>query len=313
MKSEEGKKLLRGDYTQYTVSGKGYFVRNGQYFTRPKRGDIVYFFSKKKGRVAHVGIVVQVIQYSPDQYSIITIEGNTSDDGQFNRNGGVVAKKTYVVRLSEVGKGNLIDGFGRPNFGNDTATVDEFIQVAYEEVGYVEKNSNSKLNDKLANIGTANYTKYGEWYGYNPAYWCQQWVSWVANEACVRHKNSYKEEWIKTQHGWKFKMGNNYVKNLWKEIDGRWYAFDGEGYAICGWFISSGTWYYLNPADYAMLSGQWIKDKGKDYYLDTNGAMLTNAYVKGSSGIYHFLNEKGEWDKSKDTDNPDRKNWEIIE
>ena len=61
-----------------------------------------------------------------------------------------------------------------------------------------------------------------------------------------------------------------------------------------------------------MLSGQWVNDKGIDYYLDETGALVTNAYVKGNN-TYHFVNEKGEWDKTKDTDAPDRKNWEIIE
>lgn len=312
MKSEEGKRLLRGDYTQFTPSGKALFVKAGQYFKKPKKGDIVYFYSKTKGRVAHVGLVIEVAQFSVDQFSITTIEGNTSMDRQFNRNGGAVVKKTYLVRLFEIGNGNRIDGFGRPEYGPDTASSDEMISVAKEELGYIEKNSMTSLDDKLANIGEANYTKYGKWYGYTPAYWCQQFISWIANKACELHKANYKVDWEKLKDGWKFKIGNNYAKNQWKYIDGRWYAFDGAGYAISGWFLSNDCWYYMNPADYAMLAGQWIKDKGKDYYLDKTGALVTNAYIKGNN-TYNFVNDKGEWDKSKDTDNPDRKNWEIIE
>ena len=312
MKTEEGKRLLRGDYTQFTLSGKALFVKAGQYFKKPKKGDIVYFYSNTKGRVAHVGLVIEVAQFSVDQFSITTIEGNTSMDRQFNRNGGAVAKKTYLVRSFEIGNGNRIDGFGRPAYGPDTATSDEIIAVAKEELGYIEKNSMASLDDKLANIGEANYTKYGKWYGYTPAYWCQQFISWIANKACEIHKANYKVDWEKLKDGGKFKIGNNYAKNQWKYIDGRWYAFDGAGYAISGWFLSNDCWYYLNPLDYAMLAGQWVNDKGKDYYLDKTGALVTNAYIKGNN-TYNFVNDKGEWDKSKDTDNPDRKNWEIIE
>ena len=55
-----GQQLLRGNYSQYTVTGKGYFVRAGAYSKVPHAGDIIYFYSKEKGRVAHVGIVEDV-------------------------------------------------------------------------------------------------------------------------------------------------------------------------------------------------------------------------------------------------------------
>ena len=39
-------------------------------------------------------------------------------------------------------------------------TVDKVIKVALDEVGYLEKKSNSNLYDKTANAGSGNYTKY---------------------------------------------------------------------------------------------------------------------------------------------------------
>ena len=39
-------------------------------------------------------------------------------------------------------------------------TVDKVLKVAEAEVGYLEKKSNAFLNDKTANAGSANYTKY---------------------------------------------------------------------------------------------------------------------------------------------------------
>ena len=305
-----GKELLRGGYTQFTPSGKALFVKANQYFSRPEVGDIVYFFSKTKGRVAHVGIV-KAVEYQPGGIvTFKTIEGNTSVGTQFNRNGGVVAEKTYTITTTEIGNGNLVDGFGRPAYGPDTATVKVMLRVAQEEIGYEEKESMAFLQDKHKNAGYKNFTKYGLWYGSTPAYWCQQFVSWVAAKACAEHLE--QSRWVKDNNGWRFiDADDQYVKDAWQFVDGRWYAFNGAGYAISGWFISNGAWYYLNPEDYAMLSGQWIAIDGKSYYLDESGVMVTNSYVKNGD-MYHFINARGEWDKTKDTTTPDLEIWELV-
>lgn len=62
-------------------------------------------------------------------------------------------------------------------------TSDKVIRVAKNEIGYLEKRSNESLNSKTANAGSANYTKYGKWYGLTPAYWCAEFVSWCFNAA----------------------------------------------------------------------------------------------------------------------------------
>lgn len=61
--------------------------------------------------------------------------------------------------------------------------VQKVIDVALNEVGYLEKRSNSQLDSKTANAGSSNYTKYGKWYGLNPAYWCAMFICWIYNEA----------------------------------------------------------------------------------------------------------------------------------
>lgn len=62
-------------------------------------------------------------------------------------------------------------------------TSDVVIRVAKAENGYLEKRSNKSLNSKKGNAGRSNYTKYGKWYGLNPAYWCAEFVSWCFNKA----------------------------------------------------------------------------------------------------------------------------------
>jgi hypothetical protein len=61
--------------------------------------------------------------------------------------------------------------------------VDKVIKVASNEVGYLEKKSNAQLNNKTANAGSANYTKYGEWFGLNPDLWCAMFLCWIFNIA----------------------------------------------------------------------------------------------------------------------------------
>jgi len=62
-------------------------------------------------------------------------------------------------------------------------TPDKLINVALGEVGYLEKASNAQLEGKTSNVGKANYTKYGAWYGINPGAWCAMFVSWCAMKA----------------------------------------------------------------------------------------------------------------------------------
>ena len=58
--------------------------------------------------------------------------------------------------------------------------IDALIACAEKEVGYLEKKSNSQLDNKTANAGYNNYTKY--WRDVYPQYqaepWCAAFVSW---------------------------------------------------------------------------------------------------------------------------------------
>lgn len=68
------------------------------------------------------------------------------------------------------------------------ATPEKVLAIAEAEVGYLEKKSNSQLDDKKANAGSGNFTKYardvdaipgllnGKKQGYS---WCAVWVLWL--------------------------------------------------------------------------------------------------------------------------------------
>lgn len=66
--------------------------------------------------------------------------------------------------------------------------VENLIKIAKDEIGYLEKESNSQLDSKTANAGNKNYTKYardldaipGFYNGKKQGYdWCDIWVDWI--------------------------------------------------------------------------------------------------------------------------------------
>lgn len=292
---ERGKKLLCGDYSQYTPTGKSYFVRAGRWYMMPETGDIVYFYYEKLGRVGHVGVVTDVTKKNGIVY-IETIEGNTSGTAG-ERNGGCVDAHAYEV--CKVGGKNHINGFGRPVFGPETCTKEEWIATLKKELGYVEKESEVGLDSKTANPGSANFTKYGKWYGQNGVYWCQQFVSWCAYEACRQHMETSKTGWEQQEDGsWKYKKYGAYICDQWERIATKaglqWFVFDGSGEMITGWFKGVAGWYYLNPADGAMLESQWFRANGKWYYATASGLLAKNVYVKDAKG-WCWCDKDGAW------------------
>lgn len=68
--------------------------------------------------------------------------------------------------------------------------MNKVLEIALAEVGYLEKKSNSQLDSKTANAGSANYTKYGrdmhKLYPSVmdfPAAWCDAFVDWCFMKA----------------------------------------------------------------------------------------------------------------------------------
>lgn len=105
------KALLCGDAHCYTPNGAKFFKNKNRYIKRgsgtPRAGDVVFFFSKAKGRIGHVGIVEKVTAGR-----VYTIEGNTSGASTLVTNGGGVKRKNYALSST------YIDGYGRPDYAN---------------------------------------------------------------------------------------------------------------------------------------------------------------------------------------------------
>lgn len=72
-------------------------------------------------------------------------------------------------------------------------TPEKVVKIAAAEVGYIEKASNSQLDEPAANPGDANYTKYNQCVGSNPQYWCAAFVCWCFEQACGGDKEKLKQ------------------------------------------------------------------------------------------------------------------------
>ena len=75
-------------------------------------------------------------------------------------------------------------------------TAAKLVELAAQEVGYLEKATNSRLDDKTANAGRGNWTKYardlyaaGYYNGNKNGYaWCDVFVDWLFYKLCNEDK-----------------------------------------------------------------------------------------------------------------------------
>ena len=82
---------------------------------------------------------------------------------------------------------------------------------------------------------------------------------------------------------------------------------------LCG-FVKKYTQRDLNPADGAMLSGQWLQIDYDYYYLTRTGVMARNTYIKDTKkNIYCWVGADGKYMKEHDTTNPDIDKYGVAE
>lgn len=94
-------------------------------------------------------------------------DGSTDSTSTDGSNGTTDTTSSYNGATTPEGKGNR----------------DSVLEIARSQIGYQEKASNSQLDDPQANVGSNNWTKYGNLTGANGAAWCASFVSWVFDQA----------------------------------------------------------------------------------------------------------------------------------
>ena len=148
--------------------------------------------------------------------------------------------------------------------------------------GTYVKNAWKKISNKWYRFGSDGYMVTG-WYKEGSTYYylksngvlaSDEWVEndkyYIdANGKWVQGKTKYEEGWKQDSKGWWYQNADGtYVKNAWKQINGKWYHFDKNGYMQTGWYQEGSNYYYLK-SNGVMATDEWV-DGGK-YYVNSKG------------------------------------------
>lgn len=109
------KKILCGNFDDYTVNSCKYYEKANRLDTNPQIGDQVFFTKNgKSSGCYHTGLV-----YNVDDNYFYTVEGNTSNANVVVANGGCVAKKKYLIKNY---KNKVL--FGHPKYDDKLPTTE---------------------------------------------------------------------------------------------------------------------------------------------------------------------------------------------
>jgi hypothetical protein len=163
------------------------------------------------------------------------------------------------------------DGNGNP-YGID---IDALLRVAIGQLGYREKASNSELNDRYANSGDKNYTKYTEMFNMNGVQWCAAFASWCAEKAGIPKdkifQNTSTNGLINSyMDAGRFRLKESYIPKAGDLILLQTSKQVGEG----------DSWSYGN-AEYNEETGQFtIVDGGGQYHLTGHTGIVIGYHDK---------------------------------
>ena len=155
----------------------------------------------------------------------------------------------------------------------------------------------------------------GKWYYLNPS--DGKMKTGFYNVGKTRYYSNgsgvMKTGWQKISNSWYYFASSGAMKTGWAKVSGKWYYLNSEGKMQTGKQVISGKTYFLNSSG-AMRTG-WIKDGSAwryanksgamqtskwigNYYVDANGTMLTNQWVK-TNGKEYYVNKSGKWTGAK--------------
>ncbi|MDO4589850.1 MAG: hypothetical protein Q4B35_00415 [Slackia sp.] len=134
-----------------------------------------------------------------------------------------------------------------------------------------------------------------------------------------RYRNELKDclsmlgSWTQVGSEWRYYLGDTYLANTWKHIDGSWYWFDAQGYAVhdglkridgalycfdggCrmlaqSWMMVDGVWYWLSASGAAATGWQAIG--GAWYYLDPDTAAMQTGWIRPDGATWYYLSGSG--------------------
>ena len=175
------------------------------------------------------------------------------------------------------------------------ATANEVIKIADNEVGYLEKKSNSNLDDKTANAGYKNYTKYArdfdtKYVGFyngkkNGFAWCDIFVDWCFVKAFGVDKALQLLGQPKKSCGAGCGFSANYFKKIncfytSPKIGDQIFFKDSDG-DVC----HTGLVYKVTDKTVYTIEGNTSSAKG---VVANGGAVAKKSYSRTSKSIYGY-------------------------
>lgn len=185
--------------------------------------------------------------------------------------------------------------------------VDKVLAVARAEIGYLEKKSNSQLDDKTANAGYANWNKYArdldQTDGYNGKKngyeWCDIFVDWCFTQA-FGHKLAWE---MLGQPSHSAGAGCEFSAMYFKS-KGRFYKTPQPGDQI--FFQSGGTACHTGIVESVTASTVTTIEgntSGASGVVANGGGVCRKTYAIGSGYIMGY--GRPDWSKAADDDTPD--------
>lgn len=169
--------------------------------------------------------------------------------------------------------------------------LDRVLEIALAEVGYLEKASSAQLDDKTANAGSKNYTKYardlyaaGYYNGNKNGYdWCDVFVDWCFWMAAGCDKKA--AEFAECQTG-TLGAGCNYSAGYYRSA-GRFFSQPQAGDQI--FFGASGhethTGLVRKVENGRVYTVEGNTSAGSDVVIPNGGAVACKSYAIGNSKI----------------------------
>ena len=165
--------------------------------------------------------------------------------------------------------------------------IDKLLKTAYNEVGYLEKATNDCLDDKTANAGYGNFTKYArDLFSYLQGYsWCCMFVYWCFDKAFGMSTKYIIGEKTAKCATLKYLMQNIYCKVIDKrDVEkGDIVFFKNSDNEIChiGIVYSTGKEYF------STIEGNTVR--GTDNVVANGGGVFIRAYKYDNDRIDSFV------------------------
>lgn len=89
---------------------------------------------------------------------------------------------------------------------------------------------------------------------------------------------------------------SGWMQTGWKKVSGSWYYFSSSGKMSVGWVKSGSSWYWLDKSTGKMKTG-WLTEGGSKYFLKSDGSMATGWQKVGQ--LWYWFNSSGRMARSR--------------